>query len=62
MDAIRLDDDVHLIETARRQEEVMKENLDVVHAGFELKVVLAPRTQIHLAIDYDSGRTSVEKK
>ena len=62
MDAIRLDDDVHLIEAARRHEEIVKENLHVVHAGFQLKVVLAPRAPIRDAINHDCRRAEIKKE
>ena len=62
MNAIRLDDDVHLIKAARRHEEVVKENLHVVHAGFQLKVVLAPRAPVRDAVNHDRRRAEIKKK
>ena len=62
MNAIRLHDDIHLIHAAGRQEKVVEEDLDVVHAGLQLKVVLAPGPQVHLAVDHDSGSARVKKE
>jgi len=62
MNAIGLDDDVHLIKAARRHEEVVEENLYVVHPGFELKVVLAPGPRIRDAINHDRRRAEIEKE
>ena len=62
MNAIGLYDDVHLIEAARRHEEVVEENLYVVHSGFELKVVFAPRPRIRDAINHDRRRAEIEKE
>jgi len=62
MNAIRLNDDVHLVEAARRDEEIVKENLHVVHAGFKLKVVLAPRAPVGDAVDHDRRRAEIKKE
>src|SRR5581483_1516099 len=60
--AIWLDDNVHLIEAARGHPNVVEKDLHVVHAWFELKVMLTPGPQIELAINHNSRSAGIKKE
>ena len=62
MNTVRLHDDVHLAKPALWHEEIVKKDLDVMHAGRERYGMRAPGPALRDAVDDDRRRAHVKKE
>ena len=62
MNGVWLHVHINLIEAARGHEQIVKIDLDIVHAGLEHKVVRAPGTKVRHVVNDDSRRAHIKKE
>jgi len=62
MDTVGLYDHISLGETTFREQQIVEVNLNIVHAGCELKRMRAPWPEHHLSVNYDPGGAGVKEE
>jgi hypothetical protein len=62
VNAVGLDHYIDLIETARGHEQIVKIDLDVVHARLEHEIVCPPRPALGHVVNYDRWGAEIKKK